>query len=198
MSRELLFGIAGAVLVLITLIIAVKAIFDGKFKPHRITYGIFFLINIVVLTNQIINEGGHSVYFIAVGFFGISLIFGLSFKYGMGGSSVLDRVALISALSLGIYWIATQDSIFSTVIAIVIDLIALIPTIYKAYRHPDTEIYLNWMISGVGAFLGVFAIEDPEWVLFAFPIYIFFGNFFVVLSKYLGHQKLRRNLTSTS
>ena len=198
MSRELAFGLSGAFLVLVTLVIAFKAILAGDFKPHRVTYGIFVLITMVTFVNQVVNGGGYSSYFIGVSFLGVCGVFVLSFKYGMGGSSNLDRATLAAASILAIYWIASQDSRYSTVIAIIIDLIALIPTIHKAYKHPKTEIYLNWTISAFGGFLSVFAITKSDWILYAFPVYIIFGNFLVVLAKFLGTRNQRKIVPSTS
>lgn len=198
MSRELLFGLAGALLVFITLLVALRAIFAGNFKPHRVTYGIFVVINLVTFVNQVVNRGGYSAYFLGVSFVAVTLIFGLSFKYGMGGATKLDRVTLIAADLLAIYWITLQESRISTVLAIVIDIVALIPTIHKAFKNPETEIYLNWMISGVGGLLSIFANTESDWILYIFPIYIFIANFLVVLAKYFGHLKQRKVIPSTS
>ena len=191
MSRELIFGLSGALLVGITLYIAIRAILDRKFKPHRVTYGIFVLITAVTFINQVVNGGGYSSYFMGVSFLGVSIVFLFSFKYGMGGSSLLDKVALVSALLLAIYWISSGDSRYSTVIAVLIDIIALIPTITKAYGHPKTEIYLNWMISAFAGLLSLLAIPEFDWILYLFPIYIFFANFCVIFAKFLGHRKQR-------
>ncbi|HQZ14564.1 MAG TPA: hypothetical protein PLT55_01815 [Acidimicrobiia bacterium] len=198
MNRELLFGLIGAILFLITFLIALKAIFAGDFKPHRVTYGIFVLITTVTFFNQIINGGGYSSYFLGVSLFSVSIIFGLSFRFGMGGSSNLDKATLVSALILTVYWLISQDSRYSTIVAIVIDLVALVPTIHKAFNFPKTEIYLNWLISGIGGLLSIFAISESDWILFIFPIYLFFGNLLVVFAKYFGTRNQRKISPNTT
>lgn len=198
MSRDLFFGLAGAVLVLFNIGVALRAIFAGKFKPHRVTYGIFSLITLVTFSNQVINGGGYSALFLGISFIGVSFMFLLSFKYGMGGTSTLDKFTLFAALLLALYWILSGDSRYSTVIAIAIDVIALVPTVHKAYVHPKTEIYLNWLIGSFGGLLSAFAITEMDWILFIFPLYIFFANFFVVGAKYFGHLKQRKIIATTS
>jgi len=116
----------------------------------------------------------------------------------MGGSSNLDKATLVSALILTVYWLISQDSRYSTIVAIVIDLVALVPTIHKAFNFPKTEIYLNWLISGIGGLLSIFAISESDWILFIFPIYLFFGNLLVVFAKYFGTRNQRKISPNTT
>lgn len=183
---------------LATLGIALKAIFAGNFKPHRVTYGIFTLITLVTFVNQIINGGGYSSYFIGISFIGVVIVFTLSFKFGVGGTSRLDRVALVASFVLTLFWITTRESRLSTLIAIAIDFVALVPTITKAFKRPETEVYLNWSISAVGGFVSIFAIQNSDWILYVFPIYIVFGNFLVVTAKYFGSLKLQNQKASNA
>jgi hypothetical protein len=190
MNREVLFGVSALVINLIGFVPYFKGIFAGEVKPQRITWGIWTLLTTIAFVNQVINGGGWSTLFFGSTVVLVSLVFLLSFKYGIGGSGRLDRIVLAATALLFVVWILTGDTITSTYIAIAIDVLGALPTVIKAYKQPETEAYLQWIMAAVAGVLSVVAVGSGEsFVLYAYPIYIAVFNAIIVLSKWLGEHK---------
>lgn len=119
----------------------------------------------------------------------VSITFLLSVKYGVGGTSVLDRVCLILAFGLVAYWIGAQDTRISTLLVVVIDSLGAIPTLVKTYRHPETETYIQWTLAGIAGSITVMTVPRADWALIIYPAYIFTMNGMIVATKYYSERK---------
>lgn len=71
---------------------------------------------------------------------------------------------MLSILLL-IYWITVQETRLSTVLAVIIDGIAAIPTVIKTYRQPETESYPQWILAGIAGLLTMIAVPRLDWML---------------------------------
>ena len=138
--------------------------------------------------NQVRNGGGYSsLFFISTDVL-VALVFILSLKFGMGGASKLDRICLLLAGILLVYWVGTKDSYISTVCAVIIDGIGAVPTLVKVYHHPQTETYPQWVLAGIAGLFTLFAIPRLDWILMIYPLYVFVMNGTVVLTKLLKER----------
>lgn len=185
---RLAIGIISAIINIIGYFPYIKDILKGKVKPHRITWGIWTLLTSIIAVNQVLNKGGYSsLFFISTSFL-VLTTFILSIKYGHGGAAKLDMFCLISAFILFIYWATIQDTRISTLIAVNIDLIAIIPTLIKTFKLPNTESYTQWTFAGIAGLFSLLAVPKLDWVLLIYPSYIFIANFIVVLIKYFREK----------
>jgi hypothetical protein len=193
LDKFILISILSLVFNLVGYIPYYRDIFRNAVKPQRITWGIWSILTFVASVNQIRNGGGLSVVFVLSTFMLVFGVFLLSFKKGVGGGSKLDKFSLVLAGLLFIWWIYSRDSIYSTYIVIAIDSIGAGLTAYKAYKNPETEAYLQWFTSGAAAVLSLFAIENYNIVLIAYPLYIVLGNSAIILAKYFGGREVTAN-----
>lgn len=168
----------------------VRDILRGKVKPQRMTWGIWTILASIIAVNQIVNEGGWSSLFFVSTSILVLTTFLLSLKYGIGGFEKLDIICCIFAFALFIYWATQKDTRISTLIAVNIDLIAVIPTIIKTFKLPDTESYPQWMLAGIGGLLSLLAVPKLDWVLLIYPAYIFVANYIIVGTKYFRERKI--------
>lgn len=168
----------------------VRDILRGKVKPQRMTWGIWTILTSIIAVNQIVNEGGWSSLFFVSTSILVLTTFLLSLKYGIGGFEKLDIICCIFAFALFIYWATQKDTRISTLIAVNIDLIAVIPTIIKTFKLPDTESYPQWMLAGIGGLLSLLAVPKLDWVLLIYPAYIFVANYTIVGTKYFRERKI--------
>ncbi|MFN8016261.1 MAG: hypothetical protein U0R17_06625 [Acidimicrobiia bacterium] len=187
MNKELIVGLSSAIIALIGNIPYVISILRGNARPHRISMGIFTIVGLITFFNQVINGGGYSALFGASTAFSVLVFFVLSIKKGMGGKSKLDIICLISALVLLVFWLASSETRITTLLAIAIDIVAIVPTVHKVYLHPETEIYWAWIVVGVSGFITVFAVPNNDLILYAWPVYVGFANCTVALIKKFGH-----------
>ena len=198
MNSLVLFGVAALVINCIGYIPYFKGIFEGRVKPQRITWGIWTILTSIAFINQVANGGGWSALFFGSTTLLVVGVFVLSFKYGVGGSSKLDQAVLGMAFLLTAMWAITGDTVNSTYFVIAIDSIGALPTIVKAYKNPETEVYLQWFMAALAGGLSLLAVgKNGSLVLYAYPIYVFIFNMIIVTAKYSGQRvKNRKSLAS--
>ena len=93
-----ILGILGGLLALISNIPYIRDILKKTTKPHRVTWGIFFLLNIIFLGNQLAAGATSSIWLVIAFTLSTLIIFSLSLKYGVGGTTKLDVMILIGSL----------------------------------------------------------------------------------------------------
>ena len=188
-NKLMLIGLLSLIFNLIGYVPYYRDIFRGKVKPQRITWSLWAVLTFIASVNQIRNGGGWSTVFVLSTFLLVFGVFILSFTKGLGGGSTQDKLSLVVAGLLFIWWIYSKDSIYSTYIVIAIDSIGALLTAQKAYKEPETEAYLQWVTSGISAMLGILAIESYSTILLAYPLYVVIGNSVIVLAEYIGSKK---------
>jgi hypothetical protein len=191
MSKELLFGVAALLLNLIGYVPYFAGIFKHKVKPQRITWGIWTILTTIAFVNQVINGGGWSALFFGSTTLLVVAVFVCSFKYGVGGASKLDITVLIAAAVLLIVWALSRNTTTSTYFAVAIDAIGALPTVIKAYKHPETEAYLQWFMAALAGVFSLLAVGHGSLLLYIYPLYVIGFNAIIVLSKKLGHLAAR-------
>ncbi len=189
MDKALFFGFTALILNFIGYVPYIRGIFEGKVKPQRITWGIWSILTLVAFVNQVMNGGGWSSLFFGSTTALVLLVFIISMRKGVGGSSRFDQIILGVAALLFTYWIFSQDTYYSTLIAVAIDGVGALPTVIKAYRQPDTEVYLQWVLAGIAGLFSMVAVPAYSFILLVYPAYVFLMNAVVVVAKYLGTKK---------
>ena len=152
---QAILGFTALLLNIIGYIPYIRDIFRHIVKPHPFTWAIWTVLTIIAAFNQVINGGGYSsLFFISIAIL-VGLVFILSLHFGMGGASKIDRICLVLAGILLLYWLTTKDTRLSTVYAVIIDGIGAIPTLIKTYNHPRSETYIQWTLAGIGGLLRI-------------------------------------------
>ncbi|HMS24160.1 MAG TPA: hypothetical protein PKB15_00480 [Acidimicrobiia bacterium] len=190
-DRAFLFGMAALILNGIGYAPYIRGIFRGTVKPQRITWGLWTILTGIIFVNQVLNGGGYSSYFFGSTTLLVTTVFVLSFVKGMGGRSRFDVFVLIAAVVLFISWAFTRDTRTTTIIAVSIDGIAALPTLVKAYKHPHTEAYLQWILAAAGGVLVFFAVPTTDYILFVYPVYVVVMNAAIVGAKFLAEQNIK-------
>jgi hypothetical protein len=166
-------------------------ILRGRVRPHRITWAIWTILTTIAAVNQILNEGGYSSLFFIASALCVTIIFVLSFHYGVGGASAIDRFCLCAAFLLLGYWLILQDTRTSTLLVVFIDVIAALPTILKTYRLPKTETYPQWILAVMSGACTLLAVPKGDWVLFVYPSYVVLVNGTVVVTKFFSERLVK-------
>ncbi len=185
---QLVVGFAALLLNLLGYIPYIRDILRKKVKPHRITWGIWTILTTIAAFNQVSNGGGYSSMFFISTTVLVTIVFVLSFRYGMGGASKIDRLCLTLAILLLIYWITVQETRLSTVLAVIIDGLAAIPTVIKTYHQPETESYPQWILAGIAGLLTMSAVPHFDWILIIYPLYVVLMNGAIVGVKYIKER----------
>jgi hypothetical protein len=85
------------------------------------------------------------------------------FDYVCGALSILALVL----------WAITKSPFVAILFAILSDVFAAIPTLVKAWKHPETESASGFAASSFNGLMGVVVAENRNFVSIAFPAYLF-------------------------
>lgn len=167
----LLIGYLSGVLGLFANVPYILDTIRGKTKPHRISWGIFLLLNIINFVSQAASGATNSLW-LTLGFcLSQAVIVLLAIHRGVGGLGRLDSVCLVGAtMGIGL-WMYLQVPIVAIIANTIVATIALIPTLVKAYKKPQTETKITWFLGAVAALLGAMAVGNNRLELLLFPVY---------------------------
>jgi hypothetical protein len=184
-------GLLGGILSLASNIPYIYDTLKKKTQPHRVTWGIFFLLNVIFLGNQLAAGATNSIWLVVAFTLSTCTVFMLSLRNGVGGSTKLDIVVLIGALSGVVIWQILDSPLASIIANLVVALIASIPTYKKAWRVPETETKISYSVGAFAAFLSAVSIGKFDIVLLLLPIYsiLYQGTIFLILIRHKLHLR---------
>ena len=173
----------------------IRDIFKGKSKPNLVTWGLWALAPLIATgaalsahadpwaTLRIFMSGFGPFLIVTTGIFVSKSYWKLSrFDYVCG---------FLSLGALG-SWLLAGSPLFAILLAAVADMFATLPTLLKAWKHPETETVYTYFVGLFTASIILPAI--PVWNIenSAFQIYLLISNtalFFVVLRGYILKRK---------
>lgn len=160
-SKDMFQEIAVIVAVILAVIGNVPYLRDviaGKVQPHPYTWFIWSIVSAVTFFGAVQKGAGLGAIPTGVAELFTIVIFLFSLKYGFKNINKRDNIYLAVALLGLIPWILTKDPTLSVVIVVCIDLVAFIPTLEKARRHPETENPLLFSMNALRHILTLFSL----------------------------------------
>lgn len=198
MNHTLIGGIAGA-LAFLQIFPYIISIIRGHTRPERATYAIWSFVNIIIVASYVAS-GAQTTIWVGVAY-AVSqiLVFGLSFKYGVGGFNKFDIVCLFLALVGAVIWISTSNPLLALYFCIFVKAIGLMPTLRKVYYRPDTENTVSWVMCASASALNMFALVSFAPNIAILPIYSLIGDGSVALMVLFPNiRPIRNYLLSTT
>lgn len=189
MMNEIL-GITSGILIAVSCIPYISDILKGKTKPQRATWFIWAVLLTISFVAQVFEGGTWSLITTGVDWLGVVVIFIFSIKFGVGGTSLFDKISLMGAGIGLIFWYITKEPITALLITIFIDFIAGMLTVVKTYKDPETETFIAYMICGTGGLLGAISVGSLNFSLIVFPVWICISNYSIGLTILLGKRKI--------
>lgn len=187
--QEVLGYISGG-LVVFSSIPYIRDILLKKTTPQRTTWFVWSVLLAIAFFAQLSEGGTWSLALTAADFTTVIIIFILSLKKGVGGTTNLDIFSLIGAGTSLIFWYITNDALYALILIIIIDFFGGLPTLVKAYRSPYSETTSAYMICALGALFGVFAVGELNFSLIIFPAWICLFNFSIGLMTIIGKRRI--------
>jgi hypothetical protein len=177
--------IAAAVVSLFAAIAYIRSMFRGNTKPNRVTWLLWAIAPLIATAASL--SSGFSWVILPVFMAGLCplLIFAASiFTGAYWKSSAFDYICgVLSALAL-VLWVVTKEPNFAIVFAMASDALAAVPTINKAWRHPETESIWPYLTGLFGPAAGLATITLWSFSQYAFPIYLLAINVILVLTVF--------------
>lgn len=199
MSKELMGSISGALVVLSAVPYSVR-VYQGKIKPHIISWGLWTLIGFSLLLTYKSSGAGANVWPAVFGFTNPLLVMILViWRKGTGGKlSRLDALCLFLGLvALVMWWFMRADQSlaqYALYVSIIADACAAIPTFAAYYADPTQDRPFAWLIFAVGYGLAVFAVPEPTLANYILPIYMFLGASLIAVPLVLYRARNRVSL----
>jgi hypothetical protein len=177
----------------------VRDILKGDAKPERASWFIWVVLASIAFFSQLAQGATGSLWFTGLDSIGALIVFFLALKYGLGGFTRRDKVALVAAGVGLVLWYLTRHAAIALLTTIIIDASGTALTVIKTYEDPSTETYTMWALVTVAGILAMISVGRFNLVLLIYPFYIFLANLVVVLAKFAGtkskglkHGKARR------
>jgi hypothetical protein len=77
------------------------------------------------------------------------------------------------------------------VFSLIADAFAALPTLYKAYKNPDTENSFAYLTAAISGIITLLTIRYWNFETYAFPAYIFLINLLIVIAIKFQFKKIR-------
>ena len=139
-------------------------------KPKRVSWIIWALVDSIIALSY--REAGANYAFLTPAGYalGSSAVVLLSVKYGIGGWSAFDRNCVLGAALGLLLWLLLDSPLSALMINVGINFLGALPTIRKNLRQPGTESKTAWSLMLLGAAINLFAVEEWNFSLAAYPV----------------------------
>ena len=170
----------------------IRSMFKGGTKPNRVSWLMWSIATFIAAAAAVSNGVGWAVLPVFMAGFSPFLIFIASFvtKKAYWKLSSFDYFCgVLSGLAL-VLWYVTKDPNIAITFAIASDGLASIPTLTKAWNHPETESAWPYIVGVFNALTSFGAATMWTFSEYAFPAYLIVMNvmiFFSVYNKKLVH-----------
>ena len=161
---------------LLGLVVYARQIIWGNVRPQRTTWFIWSVILAISLAGFEAAGGGDAFWFLLGDFIVTLLVFCLSIFRGVGGWDKLDIICLIIAALGLILWQLSSLPLLVLGGVLLADMMGAIPTVKKALDHPESESASTFLFSTVAAAMGFVAVNEWNWMLLFYPLYLFLAN----------------------
>lgn len=180
LDYKVLLGIAATLLGISGYLPYFRDMLGRRIKPHAFSWLIWSILTFIAFTVSITKGGAAGSWVLGVQGALNAIIAAIAMRSGETRITNLDKLCLGLAL-LGIaLWVVTMNSLWGVFISSIVDLIALIPTLTKAYRNPFEESTSLFILSGLGFVLSLLALGSVSILTALYPSVIIAANTLLV------------------
>ncbi len=164
----------------------VRSMLRGVVKPNRVSWLMWAIAPLIAFAAEVSSGVGWAALPVFMSGFSPFLIFAASFVSNKAHwkLATFDYVCgVLSGLAL-VLWYFTKDPVVAITFAIASDGLASIPTLKKAWNHPETESAWPYMVGVFNSSTSFFAFTAWVFSAYAFPAYLMIINFLLFFSVY--------------
>ena len=182
-------GIASAVLNLISAVPYVYAIFKGKARPNRVTWVIWTFLAWTLLFASLESGAFATTFWMASSALICTTITMLSFWRGTYEKDYIDIGCFILGMIGVVLWKLTSNASVSVYIGSFVDIIAILPTVRKAWKNPASEPRVAWSLGFIAALLNILAIDAMRLVIIVQPVVVVIWHMMILVPLYFRKRK---------
>lgn len=160
-----------------------KETLAGRTKPNRVSWFLWSVAPLIATAAALADGVRLAVLPVFMSGFAPLLIFILSFfnKQSYWKLGFFDYLCGASSVLALVLWAITNQPIVAIVFAVLADGFAAMPTLYKAWKFPETESVEAYSTGVINAGTSFFAISTWTLSSLAFPIYLLFINMLLTI-----------------
>ena len=184
-----IFGYLSGILAALAFIPYIRDILRLKTKPHRTAFFIWAVLGGIAFSSQLAKGAYYSLILPGSETLLIVVILLLSLKYGVGGFSKRDYIALLVAAVGLTAWYLTKEAAVALYVVIMIDAAGTYLIVHKAYLNPGSETLISWVAATIAGLFAMISVGSFDLILLSYPFYIFLANAAVVVAIQMGSQR---------
>lgn len=189
------FGTLAAVLSILAYLPYMVETVRGNTRPHRACWFIWSVLATISFFSQVYEGATASLGFAAAQAGCTSFVLILSFFKGHGALATRAdfRALCVAAIGL-VLWYLTESAVYALLISIAISLLGGSLTVIKTYHAPQTETMATWVLSLVASCFALATVGEWNWLLLAYPLYLFTLNGAIIVAWILGRWQKRSSI----
>ncbi|GBG97100.1 hypothetical protein [Lactococcus termiticola] len=163
---------------------------QGKVRPNKISWLIWTLAPSIGLVASL-SKGfdlGQMPVLVSVASTALILLSSFVNRKAYWEIRSFDWTCLVLALLALLLWYFTKNPDTALILSLVADLLAVMPTLVKSWRHPETEGIGPYLAGVINAIVAVLLIQHWNFTTSAFPIYLFLVNL-ILFAVIFGRQR---------
>jgi len=176
-----IYGAAGAVFAVISLVPYLISIISGRTKPHIFTWILWTLLTFIVWAIQFADGAGAGAWATLVTAILSLVIVVFSFKNGHKNITKTDWGTFIVGLLSIPLWMLTKDPTLSAILVTFIDVVAFYPTLRKSWHFPREELVFLYVISTVKHVFSFMALSNVTIATAVFPVVVSIVNLLAIV-----------------
>ncbi|MEL7100804.1 MAG: hypothetical protein AAGM84_18405 [Pseudomonadota bacterium] len=159
----------------------------GGTEPQRASWLIWSCLSVIAFCGQMAEGASQSLWFAGAQMTGTVTVTLLSIRRGKGSFLTRpdERMLWLALIGL-IVWYFTETAAYALAMTITISLLGGTLTVAKAYRAPETETASTWTLSFIASCCAIVSVGTLDWVLLAYPLYLFTLNGAIICALALG------------
>ena len=168
--------IAGAVLNLFSVVPYLRDILRKSTKPNVVSWLTWTMLTGIGTAAVIVSEGfGPALLPLSATLATLSVVL-LGAKYGFAKYSKFDGVCQSLAVLGLVFWFVFNSPTVALISVVVIDFVAVLPTLRHSWLHPEEETWQTFAIATLAALLTLLGIGSYTFNSTLYPVYLFIAN----------------------
>ena len=173
-EMQLIFGVASGVLSIFAFVPYILDTIARRTEPQRASWLIWAVLGSIAFMSQVFEGATSSLWFAGVQVASTIIILVLSIWVGTGKFLGKSDYMILVAASIGLLlWYFTDNAAYALAITISISLLGGMATIVKAYRDPESETLITWVVSLAASVCAILSVGVVDPTLLAYPVYLF-------------------------
>ncbi|HEV3245458.1 MAG TPA: hypothetical protein VG102_03795 [Candidatus Paceibacterota bacterium] len=187
--KELL-GLIAALLSATSGVMYVSTVVRGNTKPHLYTYILWSIVTCLLFAGQFVSGAGAGSWASLVAALATIAVVPLCAKFGTRDITFGDAIALTCGVVTILPWILTKNPLWSVILANLIDMWAIVPTLRKTWNDPSSEPLLPWLLTQAKHILAIAALSSYSITTYLYPVQAFCMNAILICIILFKKRKL--------